>query len=178
MRYLLLVFVAGCSTAPAFTVEDRAGLGAFLAYEVVTQDASPAPGPAPTPKPAGDVCPECDGVGKVGDGTIMLTCPECGGTGKATGSEPSIEDVSSGPDWNFEGNWNPTLSEMRRHLQEDHDVDASRMTAAECRALHSLLHNSETRTAPVADSCPTGNCPTSGSRTTTTRRRGLFGRLR
>jgi len=43
----------------------------------------PVPTPAPLPTPSG-ICDNCNGVGKVGDGTVMLTCPVCNGTGKKT----------------------------------------------------------------------------------------------
>lgn len=36
----------------------------------------------PKPGPISVNCDNCNGVGKIGDGTIMLTCPECEGTGK------------------------------------------------------------------------------------------------
>ena len=35
----------------------------------------------PTPAPS-DVCDNCDGTGKIGDGRIVLECPACKGTGK------------------------------------------------------------------------------------------------
>ncbi len=42
-------------------------------------DVSPAPGPKPKP---GDVCPQCNGTGTVGDGRIEVKCLECNTTGK------------------------------------------------------------------------------------------------
>lgn len=42
------------------------------------------PGPAPTPKPNNGVCPDCNGTGRVGDGTVFQTCLNCNGTGKVT----------------------------------------------------------------------------------------------
>lgn len=34
------------------------------------------------PTPSTGECENCNGTGKVGDGTIMNTCQVCGGTGK------------------------------------------------------------------------------------------------
>lgn len=42
----------------------------------------PGPSPTPSPAPSSDICDNCDGRGKVGDGVVMTTCPECNGTGK------------------------------------------------------------------------------------------------
>ena len=61
---------------------DRARLAADMAYAVVTVAAAPAPSPSPSPTPAADACPECNGTGKLGDGTVFVTCPDCNGTGK------------------------------------------------------------------------------------------------
>ena len=99
--FLVVMIVAattGCSPAgPVFSIQDRAGLGAFLAFEVVGNAGGVAP-PAPDCAPAGDWCDECTpgGVplypshpGKVGDGTIFNTCPVCNGTQKAPGMQQS-----------------------------------------------------------------------------------------
>lgn len=121
MKYLVpvvavLLLAAGCSpTGPVFSVQDRAGLGAFLAFEIVANDSGATPVPTPDGAPAGDWCDECTpgGVplypshpGKVGDGTVFNTCPVCGGTQKAPGSleeemqqlTDAIENVPE--DWN------------------------------------------------------------------------------
>ena len=37
---------------------------------------------APTPPPRPEVCENCNGTGKVGDGRVSVTCPVCKGTGK------------------------------------------------------------------------------------------------
>jgi hypothetical protein len=103
--FLVVMIVAattGCSpTGPVFTVADRAGLGAFLAFEIVANDA-PNPTPDGGATPAGDWCDECTpgGVplypshpGKVGDGTIFNTCPVCNGTQKAPGMQQSRSET-------------------------------------------------------------------------------------
>ena len=35
------------------------------------------------PAPSGDVCENCEGTGRLGDGTVSVECPVCDGTGKA-----------------------------------------------------------------------------------------------
>jgi hypothetical protein len=63
-------------------------LAAWLALAV--SPAVPAP-PAPEPKPApgGEICPECNGRGKRGDGTIDFICENCGGTGRVQTAPPA-----------------------------------------------------------------------------------------
>lgn len=52
-------------------------------FSTVIANAAAATRPnGPAPQPVGSKCDNCDGVGKVGDGTIMKTCPVCNGTGK------------------------------------------------------------------------------------------------
>ena len=124
--------IAGCApTGPVFTIPDRAGLGAFLAFEVVGNAGTVAP-PAPdnTPAPAGSTCPECGGKGKVGDGTVMLTCPECNGTGKVPGSvEEEMQQLSDAID-NVPEDWNEStirdlgdkLADVLEAKEEEQDV--------------------------------------------------------
>lgn len=53
-----------------------------------TLDNQATPAPSPTPKP-GDVCKQCKGSGRVGDGVVFSTCRECNGTGKVVGQKVS-----------------------------------------------------------------------------------------
>jgi hypothetical protein len=95
----VLLLTTGCApTGPVFSIPDRAGLGAFLAFEVVGNSGN-APAPKPDGgSPAGDWCDECtvngkpiypSHPGKVGDGTVFNTCPVCNGTMKAPGMQQS-----------------------------------------------------------------------------------------
>ena len=79
---LLLVPCLGCVTGPAeATVDYRPA--AVAAIAVTPADVAPVPPPAPTP----GKCLNCDGTGKLGDGTVTVPCPVCGGDGR-TDNEP------------------------------------------------------------------------------------------
>lgn len=76
----LLVSVVGCSPTSVMSVKDRVGLGAYIAYNIVVSE-KVIPDNTPDLKP-GDTCPECNGRGRQGDGTIEFPCDACKGTGK------------------------------------------------------------------------------------------------
>ena len=85
------LFLTGCveekaPPAPPLTAQERAEIGVRMALAVVDQPRPPAPepGPAPAPRPQpGDVCPECEGRGKVSrDGSVFTVCLPCRGTGR------------------------------------------------------------------------------------------------
>lgn len=167
---LLTVLAASCSQALAdLSPRNTAELGASAAFHIVTGKSSTPDTPTPTPTPSSDVCPECDGAGKVGDGTIMLTCDACGGTGKARANssempkcsptdepEPPPQPVSSydnpvapqqvyrmpGPRWTFENRGtNPSAPFKASHLLSEHGIDATGMSSEEMSALHDNAHN-------------------------------------
>jgi RecJ-like exonuclease len=52
-----------------------------VARAVVQLRAAPDATPDDKPKP-GDKCPNCDGRGYVGDGTVKVKCQPCDGTGR------------------------------------------------------------------------------------------------
>jgi hypothetical protein len=87
-----VLLIVGCveakaPPAPPLTAQERAEIGVRMAMAVVDQPAppapSPGPGPAPRPQP-GDVCPECEGRGKVSrdGGGAWTACLPCRGTGR------------------------------------------------------------------------------------------------
>ncbi len=82
MRFVivLLIALAGCVA----TLPDDATISADLACEtaraVVLERARPDV-PDDKPKP-GDKCPNCEGRGYVGDGTVKVKCQPCNGGGK------------------------------------------------------------------------------------------------
>lgn len=75
-----LVVLSVPLTASASYVNLAAGVLALHSASVIV----PTPSPTPAPKPG--ICENCNGKGKVGDGTIMLPCVPCGGTGRINGT--------------------------------------------------------------------------------------------
>lgn len=113
-----LVIAAMVFGSPAVAnAEGFQGLAAGILALSVT--APKPPGPAPVPAPS-NVCDNCNGKGKLGDGTVMVTCPVCNGTGKKTTTaapaipiQPAIKQVSkpaavpkgSSPKYPIRGSW-------------------------------------------------------------------------
>ena len=83
MRFgiLLLVAFAGCVMTLPNDPTISADLAVELARGVVQLRAAPDATPDDKPKP-GDKCPNCEGRGYVGDGTVKVKCQPCNGTGK------------------------------------------------------------------------------------------------
>lgn len=76
MRWLIVfaVMTVGCvASLPLHDAEITAELATQAAYEL---------GRLQPAQPEGDVCQNCNGTGKIGDGRIVNVCPECKGTGK------------------------------------------------------------------------------------------------
>ena len=82
MRFAIvfLLAVAGCMATLPNDPTISADLACELARGVVQLRAAPAP-EDDKPKP-GDKCPNCDGRGYVGDGTVKVKCQPCNGTGR------------------------------------------------------------------------------------------------
>jgi hypothetical protein len=74
LRLVALVALAGCVPGddPTITADIAVETACALASQA---DESPDDA---APKP-GDPCPNCDGRGYVGDGTVRVTCQACGG---------------------------------------------------------------------------------------------------
>ena len=124
-------------------------------------------------------------------------CPDCPTCVEPEPVEDQPETIEEAPacltdlsqtQWNWQGTSNVPISEMRRHLTDEHSIDPAsldKMSREELIALHNLLHNEEVRAStPQAKSkpktyssggCPGGQCPTGPSRSYS---RGLFGRRR
>ena len=83
MRFgiLLLLAFAGCVASLPRDPSISADLAVELARGVVQLRAAHDATPDDKPKP-GDKCPNCDGRGYVGDGTVKVKCQPCNGTGK------------------------------------------------------------------------------------------------
>lgn len=95
-----LVFAQGVPQGPDY----RSLIAVCLAFQL---SPTPLPGPGPAPKP-GDICPNCNGKGKVGDGTVFVTCQPCKGTGKVLASptpSPAPQPKPVSPDKWHNGKW-------------------------------------------------------------------------
>jgi hypothetical protein len=80
----LVVFLIGMVGCVATLPDDptiSADLACEVARAVVQLRAAPDATPDDKPKP-GDKCPNCDGRGYVGDGTVKVNCQPCDGTGR------------------------------------------------------------------------------------------------
>jgi hypothetical protein len=80
----LVVFLIGMVGCVATLPDDptiSADLACEVARAVVQLRAAPDATPDDKPKP-GDKCPNCDGRGYVGDGTVKVKCQPCDGTGR------------------------------------------------------------------------------------------------
>lgn len=82
--YLFWVLVFGTVAAACQGVEPKVAKSAWvmLAAIVAEPGDNPQPGPSPTPAPDSDICENCNGRGRLGDGTVSTICPVCDGTGK------------------------------------------------------------------------------------------------
>ncbi len=83
MRFLVvfLIGMAGCVATLPDDPTISADLACEVARAVVQLRAAPDATPDDKPKP-GDKCPNCDGRGYVGDGTVKVKCQPCDGTGR------------------------------------------------------------------------------------------------
>ena len=83
MRFLILslIALAGCVATLPEDPTISADLACEVARAVVQLRAAPDATPDDKPKP-GDKCPNCDGRGYVGDGTVKVNCQPCDGTGR------------------------------------------------------------------------------------------------
>lgn len=100
----LLVALAVFSGGDSVTTDETALPNARAAWcwSLAVASASPSIPDRPQPKP-GDMCDNCQGRGKVGDGVTMKTCPVCNGTGKHSANdeiafEPDDESESESED--------------------------------------------------------------------------------
>ncbi len=73
---LAVVLLVGCAPAPGPDL--RPFVAVAGKYSLMGRKA---------PQPTDGKCRGCDGVGKVGDGRVMVTCNRCKGTGKEPSSE-------------------------------------------------------------------------------------------
>lgn len=130
--------------SPKSDVKDQAYAAGVCSW-CLACEASPAT-PVVNPSPSGGICDNCNGRGRVGDGTVMVTCPECDGTGRIGPTRPDDGAIGDGA----YGFGPSPASEAASFPPPDQEDD------------------------PVADlDCSDGSCSTSGG-TVRTRRR-IFG---
>lgn len=88
---LLCCLPMGCVAESPAAVDHRPLSAAVIA--TTTDEAAPAPVPPPQP----GKCDNCNGTGRLGDGTVSVPCPVCGGDGRTDNEPPktpAIEPVS------------------------------------------------------------------------------------
>jgi hypothetical protein len=96
---VLMVLMLGSSSALGQQLERSKGWAwSGIAASTLEHSRKPQPAPTPAPKP-GDVCPACNGAGKVGDGRVFQTCRDCDGTGKVPSAslQSFRQSILSGP---------------------------------------------------------------------------------
>lgn len=86
MRFAIvfLLALAGCIATMPTDPSISADLACETSLAILRLRAKPDATPD-APKP-GDKCPNCDGRGYVGDGTVKVQCQPCRGTGKVIAS--------------------------------------------------------------------------------------------
>lgn len=88
MFRVLVVFVVLLGSASQSVALDFKSMA--LGILAMHRRPTPAPPVVPMPTPSG-VCENCDGKGKVGDGTVFVTCPVCDGSGKTKTEVKPVE---------------------------------------------------------------------------------------
>lgn len=83
MRFVLvmLVALAGCVASLTDDPTITADIAVESARAIIGSRKEKPDDPKPKPKP-GDTCPDCNGLGYVGDGTVRVKCVPCDGTGR------------------------------------------------------------------------------------------------
>lgn len=76
MRWLVVFALMAIGCVASVPLDD-AGITADLATQTAYELGKIKP-----ESPASDICQNCNGTGKIGDGRIEHLCPECRGTGK------------------------------------------------------------------------------------------------
>lgn len=142
---VLLTFVIGCDTPQSHVVDYKPTASAAITLAVLRKPVNPDPSPAPD---AGDKCQDCNGTGKVGDGTVFVKCKACNGTGKI-GSAPVDATVEKAP----------VVDQVAEVCQSGCENGQCQKCSANCPQ---CVSTSEVATEYVEDNCSSGNC-SSGS---------------
>lgn len=75
------VIYAGCG-GPRLDVPAPGTYSPLAAVSLGIAASETNPAPSPTPSPTPGKCENCNGTGKLGDGTVSVPCPVCGGDGR------------------------------------------------------------------------------------------------
>lgn len=118
---------------------------------IAASDTSPTPAPTP-PAPSGQ-CTNCNGTGRLGDGTVSVPCPVCGGDGKIESTADEIVPSL------------PKPVSVVVPTEDDPYVKPPRVT----------LPTSNPPLTNAEELCTDGSCAVQGG---SGGRRGLFGRWR
>lgn len=106
MKHLLAVtlFFAGCSSPlvpsapPPIPERELYELGAWVSFETATHDAGGGGDNKPKLR-VGDMCPDCAGTGRTGDGVIENPCSRCRATGKIQPDDPDLAGRTTAEMW-------------------------------------------------------------------------------
>lgn len=82
----LLIIASSGDTPNESDPQEQSYASGVWSWSLATAEASVVPSPQPGPQPGG-ICENCNGRGKVGDGTVMVTCAVCNGTGRHPGGD-------------------------------------------------------------------------------------------
>lgn len=173
-----LAFVLVLAATPVTAGEFKSLAAGIIGLSRKTEVNKPVTPPSPAPKPVAADCDNCNGVGKVGDGRIMLTCPVCNGTGKKASDVP--ENVKVYPNYPVRNSWWTGCPSWEHLLGGQHagkfDPEwLQGLSNAEIQSLHSDDHEGKVRwdfvvPGKAADKpkisthsgCPGGVCPPQG----------------
>lgn len=96
--YFIALGMLGAAIAIAMLVltatqAKAASIYHYRALAVLALRKPPQPTPAPAPVPISEKCENCNGTGKLGDGTVGVDCPVCNGTGKRVAQSPPDQSI-------------------------------------------------------------------------------------
>lgn len=159
MRYII-AFLCGLMLG-IFAVEGRShDFRPTAAAVLATYRASkPTPVTPPSPPAPSGQCDNCNGTGRLGDGTISLPCPVCGGDGKLNGDTAPEAKPAVSP-----------AAEQVIALPRRQAAPAANCPTGNCPAPTAPAATHATRTTTSPKPRPTYQQPPPAPR------RGLFGR--
>lgn len=128
---------------------------------ITASESNPSPAPNPTPAPSGK-CENCNGTGRLGDGTVSVPCPVCGGDGKIESTADEIVPSL------------PKPASVVVPTADDHFADSGKMVDPYAPPPRVTLPKSNPPLVNSEDLCTDGSCAVQGGGG----RRGLFGRWR